>query len=59
MFVSPVDIANRACQHIGAKRITAFTDDVVQATELGFVYDKLRRRELRRNVWGFSIRRAV
>ena len=59
MFAAPVDIANRACQHIGAKRIIAFTDDVVQATELGFVYDKLRRRELRRNVWGFSIRRAV
>ena len=59
MFSTPYDIANRACQHLGCTRITSFGDNSVQATELGFAYDKVRRRELRRNTWTFSVRRAV
>lgn len=59
MFTTPYDIANRACQHLGCTRISTFADDSVQATELGFAYDKIRRRELRRNVWTCSVRRAV
>lgn len=58
-FTSSVDIANRALQHCGAKRITAFTDDSKGASEVSFVYDKLRQFELRRNIWRFSVRRAV
>lgn len=58
-FSSPVDVANRGLQHLGASRIVAFTDDSKQATESGFAYDKLRQQELRRNNWRFSIRRAV
>lgn len=59
VFESPVDIANRSCQHCGVTRITAFTDDSVQASECSFVYDKVREAEQRRNIWRFGIRRAV
>lgn len=55
-FVTPVDIANRALQHVGATRIVTFADDNKQAAETSFCYDKLRRAELRRNVWRFAIR---
>lgn len=58
-FAAPVDIANRALQKLGQTRITAFTDDSKAASEAGFIYDKVRRAELRRNVWRFAIRVAV
>lgn len=61
-FLNPVDIANRACQHCGVVRISAtsgFNEDSVQAGEFGFNYDKLRRAELRRNVWAFATRKAA
>lgn len=58
-FQTPVDIGNRALQHIGAKRIVAFTDQSKNAAAISFCYDKLRKAELRRNVWRFDIRRAV
>lgn len=57
-FSTSVDIANRACQHVGVTRIADFTEDSLQAGELSFCYDKLRRAELRRNVWRFAIKRA-
>ncbi len=62
MFRNPVDICNRALQHCGASRISdteGFTEDSKNASECAFVYDKLRRAELRRNVWRFAIRHAV
>lgn len=59
MFQNPVDIANRACQHCGVNRIADFTEDSPQAAECAFAYDKVRRAELRRNVWRFAIRRAA
>lgn len=59
MFVSPVDIANRALQHIGATRITALDDDSRNASEINFCYDGLRLAELRRNVWRFAIRKVA
>ena len=48
-------------QHIGATRIGAlgFTEISVQASECAFVYDKVRRAELRRNVWRFATRLCV
>ncbi len=58
-FKTPVDIANRALQHIGQPRIVAFTDDSKAASECGFAYDKVRKAELRRNVWRFATRRTV
>lgn len=58
-FTSPVDIANRAIQNVGGERITAFTDPGIPAEETKFAYNKLRMYEMRRNVWRFSVRRAV
>lgn len=56
-----VDIANRALQHCGERRIDVtegFNEDSQQADECSFVYGKLRRAELRRNVWRFATRWA-
>lgn len=61
-FRHPVDIANRACQHLGVKRISVtegFTEDSDRASEMSFAYDKLRRAELRANNWKFSTRKTV
>ena len=58
MFNSPIDVANRALQHLGARRIASFTDNSKEAAEISFAYDKLRKTELERNVWEFCIRRA-
>jgi hypothetical protein len=58
-FRNAVDIANRALQWCGIARIADFTDDSLQATETAFVYDKLRRAELRRNFWKFAIRKVA
>lgn len=58
-FANAVDVANRACQHMGARQIANFAEDTVQAYEIAFNYDKLRRAELRRNVWRFSIRTVI
>lgn len=61
-FFSPADIGNRALQHCGAKMMSAtagFTENSVNARQVSFVYGKLRRAELRRNVWRFATRRAV
>lgn len=58
-FLTPVDIGNRACQQCGVNRISDFTEDSLQAGEIGFCYDKLRQAELRRNVWRFAVRKAA
>lgn len=61
-FLTPVDIANRALQHCGAPKIDptlGFTEDSKSATETSFCYGKLRRAELRRNVWRCATRKAV
>lgn len=54
-FNSPLDVANRVCQLLGAMRITSFTENSKAAAEIAFAYDKLRRAELERNSWVFSI----
>lgn len=59
MPVTPTDIANRVCQKVGATRIAAgalLTENSRQASEIRTCYDMLRRAELQRNVWRFSIR---
>lgn len=58
-FQTSVDIANRALQHCGARRITAFTDGSKNANSVSFCYDKLREAELRRNVWTFAVRKVA
>jgi hypothetical protein len=57
-FTSNVDVGNRALQHCGADRISSFTEDSKRASEVSFVYDKVRVAELQRNVWTFATRRA-
>ncbi len=58
-FSSPIDIANRALQHCGSPRISTFQDNSKAAAESGFIYDKVRRAELRRHIWQFSTRRTA
>lgn len=58
-FKEPLDIANRGLQHLGARRITSFTEDSKNANTVRFCYDKLRKSELRRAVWEFAIKKAV
>src|SRR5271166_1492782 len=61
-FQTPVDIANRALQHLGGTRISStlgFTEDSKNAAAMSFAYGKLRRAELRSNLWKFSTRKAV
>ncbi len=60
MFASPLDIANRALDHLGVPEpLVNFTDTTrVEPAVLGRIYHRVRRAELRRNVWRFAIRRA-
>jgi hypothetical protein len=58
-FLVPLDIANRALDHVGSTPITSFTQDIKAAQRTSSVYDKLRDAELRRNVWRFSIRKVA
>lgn len=62
MTLAATDIANRALQRVGAERIAAgalATEDSKNASEIRACYDILRRAELRRNIWRFSIRKAA
>jgi hypothetical protein len=58
-FNTPVDICNQALQLCGVRRITTFSDGTVNSNAVANAYDNCRRFELRRNVWGHSVRRAV
>jgi hypothetical protein len=58
-YETALDIASRACQHLGVPRLTSFDDDTKEASELGFAYDKVRTAELRRNLWVFSTKKAA
>ena len=61
-YLIPADICDRALQHCGAGRldpVLRLNDKSRNARETGFAYGKLRRAELRRNVWRFATRRSV
>jgi hypothetical protein len=61
-FNSPVDIGNRALQHVGAEFIDpalGFTEQSKRAEQVSAVYGKVRRAELRRNGWRFAIRKTA
>lgn len=53
-----LSLANRALQNVGSPPLVALTDNDKAATEFATCYDSLRKAELRRAVWRFSIRRA-
>lgn len=61
-FLTPTDIGSRAAQYCGQTRldpVLGFADPSSKASsEIGFVYDKLRRAELQQNTWRFAIRVA-
>ncbi len=60
-FTSKTDIGNRALQHCGADRMgnLGFDEPSKRASEISFVYDKLRQAELQRNTWTFATRRTT
>lgn len=58
-YLDSLDLANRACQHIGEPPILTIDEDSRRCTELAFAYDKLREAELRRNVWRFATRTVI
>src|ERR1700684_3119271 len=62
MFQTSVDIANRACQHCGVPQLDdtlGFSEQSTRSSALSFAYGKVKRAELRRNVWRFATRRTV
>lgn len=61
-FQTPVDIANRACQHVGVRRIVTLfptPEATNQAQEIAACYNQLRIAELTENLWKFATRRVV
>lgn len=58
-FLDSLDIANRALQLLGAREITDVDEDSTENTATANAYDKLRRPELRRNVWRFATKRCA
>lgn len=61
-MVTETDVANRALQRVGCERIASgalWTEDSKNASEIRACYHMLRRSELNRNVWRFSIRKCA
>lgn len=58
-FLDSLDIARRVCQHVGCRMIASVDEDSKANDEITEAYDKLRRAELRRNVWRFAIRNVA
>lgn len=58
-YYASIDIANRALDHLGATHIENIAEESVNNEKMTFIYDKVRRAELRRNTWRFSKRSAV
>jgi len=57
-MASEVDICNLALQRLGAKSITALTDDSTNARECNRTYAHARDSELRAHPWNFARKRA-
>lgn len=58
-MASEVEIANRALQKLGAKRITSLSQDSVNARACNNCYEILRDAELRAHPWAFALSRAT
>src|SRR5262245_12856479 len=61
-YLTPIDIANRACDHCGVDLldpVLGFADGQRESARIAPVYNKLRQAELRRNVWRFATREAA
>lgn len=57
-MASNVEIANRALQALGAKRIASLSEDSRNARSVNSCFDSLRRAELRKHPWSFAVKRA-
>lgn len=57
-MASVVDICNRALQKLGAKRISALTDETPSGRACSLAYPIIRRSEIRKHDWNFAIKRA-
>lgn len=58
MAVSNVQIANRALQKLGAKRISSLDENSPNARSMNAAFERVRDAELRRYNWSFAIKRA-
>lgn len=58
MAVSDVSIANVALMRLGASQINTLTDNNERARVMNSLYEQLRRSELRKRRWRFSITRT-
>lgn len=58
-MASKVEIANRALQKIGAKRIVALDDDSVSARACNVAYEPVKLAELRDHAWNFAVARIT
>lgn len=56
-MASKVQIVNLALRKLGAGRITAITDETETARVMSDIYELVRKAELRRGLWGFSLKR--
>jgi hypothetical protein len=59
MATSVVSIWNLALQKVGQSRVASISEDNSNARHCAACYDKLRRAELRKAAWNFSIVRAT
>ena len=59
MAASEVQICNVALRKLGARRITALTDDTEEAKSCTDVFDRLRDKLLRIHPWNFATKRAA
>lgn len=57
-MASKVEIANRALQRIGAKRISSLDEASNEAREVNAAFDMLAASELSKNFWTFAIKRV-
>lgn len=57
-MASNADIANRALQKLGAKRITILTEDSRNARAVNAAFETLKEAELREHPWNFAIKRV-
>lgn len=57
-MASNVEIANRALQKLGAKRITSLSEDSRNARSINAAFKSLRQAELRAHTWSFATKRA-
>lgn len=57
-MASKVEIANRALQLLGAKRITSITEDSRNARSIDAAFEVIKQAELRKHPWNCAIKRT-